>query len=58
MQAITIEDIIENNRLKKEAVENCKRDLQRKLSQEELQKFEIVFYEVSAKYMFSRKGNK
>lgn len=58
MQAITIEDIIENNRLKKEAVENCKRDLQGKLSQEDLQKFEKVFYEVSAKYLFSRKGNK
>lgn len=50
--------IIESNRLKKEAVENCKRDLQGKLSQEDLQKFEKVFYEVSAKYLFSRKGKK
>ena len=58
MPAITMDKIIESDRLKKEAVENCKRDLQGKLSQDELQKFEKVFYEVSAKYLFSRKGNK
>lgn len=58
MPAITMEDIIESNRFKKGTCDNCKRDLQGKLSQEELQKFEKVFYEVSAKYLFSRKGNK
>ena len=58
MPAITMDKIIESNRLKKEVVENCKRGFQGKLSQEDLQKFEKVFYEVSAKYLFSRKGNK
>ena len=58
MPAITMDKIIESNRLKKEAIENFKRELQGKISQEELQKFEKVFYEVSAKYLFSREGNK
>ena len=58
MPAITMDKIIESNRLKKEALENCKRDLQGKLSQEEVREFEKIFYEVSAKYLFSREGNK
>lgn len=58
MPAITLDKIIESNRLKKEAIENFKRELQGKISQEELQKFEKIFYEVSAKYLFSREGNK
>ena len=35
MPAITLDKIIESNRLKKEAIENCKRELQGKISQEE-----------------------
>ena len=58
MPAITMDKIIESNRLKKEAIENFKRELQGKLSQNDLQKFEKLFYEVSAKYLFSRKVNK
>ena len=58
MPAITMDKIIESNRLKKEAVENCKRDLQGKLSQEELQKFEKVFYQSPPKYLCSRKAKK
>lgn len=58
MPAITLDKIIESNRLKKEAIENCKRELQGKISQEELREFEKIFYEVSAKYLFSREGNK
>lgn len=50
-----MEDIIESNRLKKEAVENCKDALKDKLTPEQLQKFEDVFYTAAKKYLFSRK---
>lgn len=56
MAAITMEDIIESNRLKKEACNNCKEDLKDKLTPEQLQKFEDVFYSTAKGYLFSRKS--
>ena len=50
-----MEDIIESNRLKKEACDNCKEDLKDKLTPEQLQKFEDVFYTAARKYLFSMK---
>lgn len=55
MATITMEDIIESNRLKKEACDNCKEDLKDKLTPEQLQKFEDVFYTAAKGYLFSRK---
>lgn len=55
MPVITMEDIIESNRLKKEECDNCKEDLKDKLTPEQLQKFEDVFYTAAKKYLFSRK---
>lgn len=55
MAAITMEDIIESNRLKKEACDNCKEDLKDKLTPEQLQKFEDVFYTAANGYLFSQK---
>lgn len=54
--ATTIEKIIESNRIKKEACNNCKNALKDKLTPEQLDK--DIFYSVSEKYLFSRKGNK
>lgn len=55
MTAITMEDIIESNRLKKEACDNCKDALKNKLTPEQLQKFEDAFYSAAKGYLFSRK---
>lgn len=55
MPVVTMEDIIESNRLKKEACDNCKEDLKDKLTQEQLQKFEDAFYSAAKGYLFSRK---
>lgn len=55
MPVITMEDIIESNRLKKEACDDCKDALKDKLTPEQLQKFENVFYTAARKYLFSRK---
>lgn len=43
MAAITIEDIIESNRMKKERVEIIKNDLKGIMSQSQLDKLEEVF---------------
>ena len=56
--AITIEDIVESNRIKKEAIENLRRDLQDTLSQTQLEKLEEIFLSCSEGYIFRRKGNK
>ncbi|MBC8558172.1 hypothetical protein [Jutongia hominis] len=42
--AITMQDIIESNRIKREACENCKEDLKNILTSEQLEKFEDAFY--------------
>lgn len=56
--AITIiDDIRESNRIKKEVVKNCRSDLKDKLTPEQLDKFEDIFYSVSEKYLFQRKNN-
>ena len=56
--AITMEDVIESNRIKKEAIENLRRDLQDTLSQTQLDKLEEIFLSCSEGYIFRRKGNK
>lgn len=55
---ITMEDVIESNRIKKEAIENLRRDLQGTLSQTQLDKLEEIFLSCSEGYIFRRKGNK
>lgn len=55
---ITMEDIVESNRIKKEAIENLRRDLQGTLSQTQLDKLEEIFLSCSEGYIFRRKGNK
>ena len=56
--AITMEDIVESNRIKREAIENLRRDLQGTLSQTQLDKLEEIFLSCSEGYIFRRKGNK
>lgn len=51
----TIEDIIASNRIKKEACESCKKDLQGILTSEQLEKFEDAFYSAAKGYIFTRK---
>ena len=48
---ITIEDFLESNRIKKEAIENLRRDLQGTLSQTQLDKLEEIFLSCSEGYM-------
>lgn len=55
---ITIEDFLESNRIKKEAIENLRRDLQGTLSQTQLDKLEEIFLSCSEGYIFRRKGNR
>ena len=55
---ITMEDVIESNRIKKEAIENLRRDLQGTLSQTQLDKLEEIFLSCSEGHIFRRKGNK
>ena len=54
--AITMEDIIESNRIKKEICDNYMDALKDKLTPEQLQKFEDVFYSTAKGYLFSRKS--
>lgn len=56
LTAITMEDVIESNRIKKEAIENLRRDLQGTLSQTQLDKLEEIFLSCSEGYIFRRKG--
>ena len=55
---ITMEDVIESNRNKREAIENLRRDLQGTLSQTQLDKLEEIFLSCSEGYIFRRKENK
>lgn len=55
MSAITMEQIISSNALKKETCNRCKEDLQNILTKEQLQKFEEIFYSVSKNYILKRK---
>lgn len=60
MATITMNDIIESDRIKREVIRNFKRDLKGKLTltSEQLDKFEDIFYSVSEGFLFSRKGKK
>lgn len=58
MATITMNDIIKSDRIKREVIRNCKRDLKGKLTPEQLDKFEDIFYSVSEGFLFSRKGKK
>lgn len=51
----TMEDIIESNRLKTNALEAVKSDMQGIMSQAELDKLEQVFMSVTKGYVFKRK---
>lgn len=50
-----MEDIIESNRLKTNALEAVKSDMQGIMSQAELDKLEQVFMSVTKGYVFKRK---
>lgn len=52
--AITMEDIIENNRVKAEAWKDCKESLKDDLTSEQLEKLEEVFYTATQGYIFRR----
>lgn len=58
MSTITLEDIKESNRNKRETIENLRRDLQGSLSKAQLDKLEEIFLSCSEEYIFRRKGNK
>lgn len=53
--AITMKDIVESNRIKKEACNNCKDALKDKLTPEQLEKFKNAFYSAAEVYLFNRK---
>ena len=55
MPVVTMENIIETNTIKKEICDNYMDALKDKLTPEQLQKFEDVFYTAAKKYLFSRK---
>lgn len=55
MEKITKFDIIESNRLKKETCNNIKESLKGKLSYEEIEIFEKIFYAESDRYLFKKK---
>lgn len=48
MGTITLKDIRESNRIKNEICESCMEDLKDVLSEDQLKKFEEVFYEATA----------
>ena len=56
MPAITMDKIIESNRLKKEAIENLRRDLRGTLSQTQLDKLEEIFLSCSEGYILEERG--
>ena len=56
MPVVTMEDIIESNRIKKEICDNYMDALKDKLTPEQLQKFEDVFYSTAKGYLFSSKS--
>ena len=58
MCAFSIRDIKESNRIKKEICENCMEDLKSVLSDDQLKKFEEVFYEVTTNAILGRRKGK
>ena len=55
MSVVTMEDIIESNRIKKEICDNYMDALKDKLTPEERVKIEETFYSVAKGYFFKRK---
>ena len=55
MGIITLPEIAESDRIKKEACNRIKEQLKDKLSAEELDKLEQVFFECSKEYLFKKK---
>ena len=53
--AITMEDIIESNRIKAEAWNDCKESLKDDLTVEQLEKLGHIFYTAAQGYIFKRK---
>lgn len=53
--AITMEDIIESDRIKAEAWNGCKESLKDDLTSEQLKKLEEVFFTAAQGYIFRRK---
>ena len=53
--AITMQDIIESNRIKAEAWKDCKESLKDDLTSEQLEKLEEVFFTAAQGYIFRRK---
>lgn len=53
--AITMEDIIESNRVKAEAWKDCKESLKDDLKSEQLEKLEEVFFTAAQGYIFRRR---
>ena len=54
---ITLEDIRESNRIKKETCKNCMEQLKDVLSNEQLNKFEDAFYSAVNGYILKRKDS-
>lgn len=57
MAAITMEDIIESNHLKKEGFNALRNDMKGIMSKAQLDKLEEVFMSCTDDYLFRRKGN-
>lgn len=57
MNIITLEDIRESNRIKKETCKSCMEQLKDVLSSEQMQKFEDAFYSVVNGYILKRKDS-
>lgn len=55
MNVLSIEEIRESNRLKKETCESCIEGLRGTLSEEQLKKFEEVFYMSAANVILEKK---
>ena len=53
--AITIEDILESERYKREACESCKDALKEHLTPDALAQFDKIFYSAAQGYLFRRK---
>ena len=53
--AITMQDIIESDRIKAEAWNGCKESLKDDLTSEQLEKLEDVFFTAAQGYIFRRK---
>ncbi len=58
MSAFCLKDIKESNHIKKEICENCKKDLQGILSDDQLKKFEDCFYGATANAILERRKEK